>query len=247
MPEPITPYDLPASVKERLLTLAAESDLLLIGEVHGTQEVPRLMLGLLPALADLGYGGLALEIPVDQRGQLLRCAQAQDAPPPMFGPSDFRDGRGNVQALSMVRQAAAVGWNLLCFDMAMMHDSTWVDRDHGMALNLQEQWGRYCPEQKVFGVCGNLHSRLMPPTKPTEFWPSFAHSFQQAQPNLTVKSINVIFQRGAFFNGEVRKFDLGAEFFSVQAEVRPAGWAGHTVDLYLPRATPVTFIGNKEA
>ncbi len=226
-----------------MLTVAAESDLLLIGETHGTQEVPRLMLGLLPALAELGYGGLALEMPMGQRGQLLRSVKGQDSPPPLFGPSDFRDGRGNAQALSLILQAVNMGWNVLCFDVdSIQEGDAWSVRDQGMALNLQDQWGQHCPGRKVFGVCGNFHSRLMPPTEPTELWPSFAYSFEQARPDLAVRAINVIFHAGGFFNGEVRTIGPGPEPFGEKAEVRHPNWLGHTLDLHLPSATPVTFL-----
>ena len=178
----------------QLLTLARESDLLLIGELHGTQEVPRLMLGLLHALARLGYGGLALEMLTCEREQLLRCAQGKDTLPPMFGPSDFRDGRGNAQAFSLIQQAVQSGWELLCFDVDFMQESdAWSVRDRGMAQNLLHQWEQLCPERKVLGVCGSYHSRLVPPTEPTELWPSFAYSVQQARPDL----------RGEFCQSEV--------------------------------------------
>lgn len=235
-------------MKAQLLTLAAESDLLLIGELHGTQEVPCLMLGLLPALAKLGYGGLALELPVGERDQLLRCAQGKDTPPPMFGPADFRDGRGNAQALSLIQRAVQSGWELLCFDVDFMQESdAWSVRDQGMAQNLLHQWEQLCSERKVLGVCGNYHSRLVPPTEPTEYWPSFAYSVQQARPDLRVSSLKVKYQRGAYFNGEVRTFDNGAEFSASQAEVHPADWLGHTLDLHLPYATPATFLGDEES
>jgi len=241
--ETLTPYNLPEAANERLFSLAAGSDLLLIGELHGTQEVPRVLLGLLPHLVPLGYGGLALEMPADQRDQLLRCAQGDASPPPLFGPSDFRDGRGNAQALRLVRRAVADGWRLLCFDMAFRKaGDPWSARDAGMAQNLREQWERHCPGRKVLGVCGNYHSRLAPPTEPTDLWPSFAYAFQQLRPDLAVRSVNVTFGRGAFFNGEVRTFDNGPEYSAAQPEVRPPGWAGHTMDLYLPHATPATFL-----
>lgn len=73
-------------------------------------------------------------------------------------------------------------------------------------------------------------------------WPSFGYTAQQSRPDLTVNSVNIVFQRGAFFSGEVRKFDIGSEYFAVAAEVRRPSSFGHTVDLYLPRATPATFL-----
>lgn len=248
MIESITPSDLPDPARQQLLALAAESDLVLIGETHGTQEVPRLILGLLPDLTSLGYGALGLEVPVGQRDQLLRCAQGKGAPPPFFGPSDFRDGRGNAQALSLVQQAVSGGWGLLCFDVAFTQEGdAWSVRDREMAQNLLDQWGRYCPGRKVLGVCGNYHSRLVPPIDPTDLWPSFAYSVQQERPDLRVSSVNVVFHRGAFFNGEIRTFNPGSEPFGEAAEVRPANWLGHTVDLHLPRATPVTFLDDEDA
>lgn len=103
MIDPILPYTLPQSAKEGLLELAAGSDLLLLGEKHGTQEIPRLVLGLLDDLSALGYGGLALELPRGQASQLNEWIASRGEPPSFFGPSDFRDGRGNAQVLSLIR------------------------------------------------------------------------------------------------------------------------------------------------
>ncbi len=243
VPDPISPYQLPAVVNERLLSLALQSDLLLIGEMHGTQEVPRLMLGLLPQLAAFGYGGLALEIPTDECDQLLQCTQGQAMLPPFFGPSDFHDGRENEQALSLIQQAVSGGWHLLCFDVVSVNEGdSWSVRDSGMAKNLLEQWELRCPGKKILGVCGNYHSRLTPHSNLSDFWPSFAYTIQQLRPDLTVSSVNVVFQRGAFFNGEIRQFDSGSDPLMAQAEIRPASGMGHTLDLYLPVATPVTFV-----
>jgi hypothetical protein len=248
--DPIIPYDLPPLAKSQLLELAAQSDLLLLGELHGTQEVPRLVLGLLDDLAALGYGGLGLELPVGEESQLAAWAEAQGDPPPSFGPAEFRDGRGSAQVLSLIRQMLGDhnNWNLLCFDIDSLRESeTWADRDRRMAEELLEQWEERCPGQKVVAICGNYHSRLLAPAQPDSGpWPSFGYTVQQARPDLTVHAVNIVFQRGAFFNGEVRKFDLGAEHFAVAAEVRRPGSFGHTADLYLPRATAATFLEEQQ-
>jgi hypothetical protein len=246
MIDSILPYDLPEPARSHLLHLAAQSDLLLLGELHGTQEVPRLVLGLLDDLAALGYGGLALELPRGQCSSLVEWAAGKGDPPPFFGPAEFHDGRGNAQALSLIRQTLchSGNWSLLCFDVDSLGEGeTWADRDRHMAEGLLEQWQERCTGQKLIAVCGSYHSRLMAPAEPDSGpWPSFGCSVQQSRPDLTVNSVNVVFQRGAFFNGEVRKFDMGAEHFAVAAEVRRPGTFGHTVDLYLPRATSATFL-----
>lgn len=60
----LAPYELSPEVVQALINVAVTSDVLLFGELHGTQEVPRLLLRLLDELAAIGYGGLALEIPL---------------------------------------------------------------------------------------------------------------------------------------------------------------------------------------
>ncbi len=246
MIDAIAPYDLPPDVKNQLLDLAAHSDLLLLGEMHGTQEVPRLVLGLLDELAMLGYSGLGLELPAGQKEGLVAWASGKGEPPPFFSPKDFQDGRGNAQILSLVQQTVArsQNWKLLCFDIDFLSEGEkWADRDRHMAENLLEQWPERGNKSKVLAVCGNFHSRLLAPPKPDEGpWSSFGYSVQQMRPALKVNSVNVVFQRGGFFNGEVRKFDIGPEYFTAAPEVRPSGQFGHTVDLYLPRATPATFL-----
>ena len=124
MLEAITSYELPPPVEAELLALAAQSDLVLLGETHGTQEVPRLVLGLLDDLAALGYGGLGLEMPGGEQDALEKWIAGEGEPPPFFGAKEFQDGRGNEQALSLIRQAASrsPGWKLLCFDTDFMRE-----------------------------------------------------------------------------------------------------------------------------
>src|SRR5262245_33497743 len=66
----VAPYPLPPKAREALLTVAAASDVLILGETHGTQEVPAVAAALLDPLSKLGYGVLALEMPSDQQQPL---------------------------------------------------------------------------------------------------------------------------------------------------------------------------------
>src|SRR3979411_1468161 len=75
---------LPADVEQAVLDLAGRCDLLLFGELHGTREVPALVAGLLSKLGELGYGGLGLEVPSDQRQALAPGATGQRRSPPPF-------------------------------------------------------------------------------------------------------------------------------------------------------------------
>jgi len=239
----LTPYELAGPAAAALLALAEESDVLLIGETHGTQEVPRLMLGLLDPLAARGYGGLALELPADIREETVRWAGGAAPEPSLFFTRPGADGRGNEQALALIQQAVVRGWQLLCFDRAK-HQPTegWAERDASMARNLLEQWKWLCPGKKLLGACGNLHSRLAPlPGEMARFWPSCAHMVRQLRPEARVGSAIVCFHSGEFFNqGKVMGFfDLGP---LSGAEVRGGKESQHSLELHLPRATVATFL-----
>lgn len=246
MSEAIAPYELPPPVKAELLALAAKSDLLLLGETHGTQEVPRLVLGLLDDLAALGYGCLGLEMPRGEQDTLGKWIADGEVLPAFFGPQEFQDGRGNQQVLSLIRQMTnrPPNWKLLCFDIDFFREGeTGADRDRQMAEELLSQWQEQCAGQKVVAICGNYHSRLIAPEQP-DFgpWPSFGANVQLLRPNLAVSAVDIIFHGGEFYNGEVREFRPGSPPLAGNAELRPGGWLGHTAELHLPHAAPATFL-----
>ena len=58
----LKPYALPAKMQGALEGLANESDVLILGELHGTQEVATVSAALLDPLSRLGYGVLALSL-----------------------------------------------------------------------------------------------------------------------------------------------------------------------------------------
>jgi hypothetical protein len=66
----LRPYPLPADITQSFAEIASQSDLLMFGEFHGTQEVPALAASLLAPLTKLGYNVLALEVPSDQQAPL---------------------------------------------------------------------------------------------------------------------------------------------------------------------------------
>jgi hypothetical protein len=246
---PITPYPLPESFLTQVVSLAGSVDVLILGELHGTQEVPRLLLSLLEPLSTIGYGGLGLEIPSDQQSDLVDWATGRiELPPTRFRATEgFRDGVGNVQLLSLLRQSFSRTnpWQVLCFDQATEESyRSWTHRDARMAENLRMQWREYCPERKVLVVCGNVHSRIVPPTATDilpDCWPSFAFNLQQGIPIVKAATVDVIFYSGAFFNGEVKEIHPRTPPLASAAEWQEGGRLGHTGEWHFPRATPATF------
>lgn len=243
---PLLPCPLPEPVARELLALAEVSDVLLLGELHGTQDVPRLTASLLPELTARGYGALALEIGMGERDALAAWASGETDEPPRFFAQPGADGRGNAQALALVKEAAQIGWQILCFDVDMMgmHD-TWADRDAGMAENFMAQWEKLCPNAKVTGICGNLHSRLQNtgPEWMREYWPSFAATLQKRQPDAKIASLKIAFHGGTFYNMGLK--EQGGTPIDAP-EIRRPEDGDHTFELHLPPATAATFLAEPQ-
>jgi hypothetical protein len=242
----LAPYELSPDVVQALIDVAVTSDVLLFGELHGTQEVPRLLVRLLDDLAAVGYRGLALEIPQDERDELERWARGESTTVPAFYAHPFADDRGNRQMLSFVHLVLTSerDWHLLCFDQSPDQPmKQWTERDGWMAHNLREQWHRLCPTAKIVGICGNLHSRLsLPPNRDTTYWPSFAH---QLHPDRTVRTVKVRFQTGAYFNMKRRR--LGRSGWGLLPFLRKGALGqsvDHSFELLLPIASPATFLAS---
>lgn len=248
-PDPLPPLLLPEAGADRLRELAAETGVLIFGETHGTREVPRMLAGLLPLLEPLGYRGLAFEADADQRDGLEEWARGEAETAPPFWASPSFDGRGNAESLALAREAARAGWRLLCFDLAPGQPAGegWAGRDAAMAGNLVEQRRRLCLDGRVLAVCGNMHSRLTRRSQPGEWgydlWPSFAAALQAAQPELAVRSVNVRFGRGTYYNVAVRTLhggDAGAA--DVEARVSDDLRGEHSLELRLPECTAASFL-----
>jgi beta-lactamase regulating signal transducer with metallopeptidase domain len=114
----LPPYPLPADITRSFGEIAAQSDVLIFGEMHGTQEVPAVAASLLTPLTNLGYSMLALEIPSDQQATLTAWATGKTDAVPGFFAKPNGDGRGNIQLLTLIRTALSppFRWRLICFD-----------------------------------------------------------------------------------------------------------------------------------
>ena len=243
-------YPLPPDVRERLLKLADESDVLIVGEMHGTREVPYLLAELLPDLAPLGYRGLALEIRANVRDNLADWAVNDERPVPDFFAAPSFDGRGNAEALALIQttlRRRGDTWQLLCFDEASGSEhGGWAERDARMARNLAAQRSRLCPDGKVIAVCGNMHSRVVRRSRAEDWsyalWPSFAAALSEQNPRWVVRSLDVVFRAGTFYNVSVRSMGDAARPAPPAPVLVTDPKSEHTLELHLPQSTAATFL-----
>jgi hypothetical protein len=109
-----------------------------------------------------------------------------------------------------------------------------------MADNLAAQWQQFCPDRKVVGVCGNMHSRLEPTSIiDAGMWPSFAACIQQRNPQAVVHTVLVVCHSGFAFNETVHEL-----FYDPipEAQWRADTELGHSFALHLPQATVATYL-----
>jgi hypothetical protein len=114
----LEPYPLAPAVQRAANEFAAEADVLILGELHGTQEVPAVAAALLAPLTKLGYQVLAVEVPADQQASLTAWATGKTTTVPSFFAMPSDDGRGSIEALNLIRAALfpPFRWKLICFD-----------------------------------------------------------------------------------------------------------------------------------
>ena len=271
----LKPYPLPPEARARIEDLAASSDVLILGEFHGTREVPELVAGLLAPLNERGYRVLALEVPNDQQAPLLAWARGETDRIPDFFAKPNGDGRGNVQLLELVRAAVSppFRWQVVCFEDAesileerfraliqknragesglaqMMSDDSvalWRENDAAMASNLLREIESLKSTGRILAICGDLHARTKRDAKDP-----FASKFWPSFAGMVKQG------RPAWGVSSVCvEFSSGAYFNGgkVQtirgrpiehAEVRSAGQTGWDLVLSLPKASPATLLSPK--
>ena len=232
---------LPEDALRDVIEVARRSDCLILGECHGSREVPQLVSGLLDALSSVGYGALAMEMPRSEQEAIMRWAAGKTEQIPPFFTEPPSDGRNNVQTLDLFRKAVEKGWQVLCFDVDDYPDSLdWEERDRMMADAFKRRWDQSCPGKKAVAVCGNLHSRLEPADGDSKPSRSFAVQLREGSPQKVFHSVEVHQHGGSSFNGGREIFFLNSPLDQIKlCEDRRTG---HSYVLHLPHASPATFL-----
>jgi hypothetical protein len=259
----LSAYPLPSKARDALNEIAGQSDVLVLGEIHGTQEVPAVATALLEQFTKLGYGLLALEIPADQQGPLTDWATGKTATVPRFFTKEIEDGRGNMQVLSLIRSDADYESTFLEAAEQQAKSDTQpedlvklsVRRDADMAATLAKQRQKLSPDARVLAICGNVHARTANHSPPedlmSKLWPSFAARLQATHAAWQIRSVNVVPLSGGYFamtdpaEGELprgKPQTIHATRKLVEAEALLLHDKDWNLELNLPRATPATFL-----
>lgn len=149
-------------VPTALLNTFKDKQLILLGEFHGTNEMPAYAGKIIEALAQNQKILVGIEYPVDIQKQIDVFMQTGDASQLketiFFQEPDFHSGRGSqamLKFLDSLRKFSNV--NVFCFDIPLNYKGK--TRDTDMALNIMAKLeSEKYPKAVLYS--GNIHSRL---------------------------------------------------------------------------------------
>jgi uncharacterized iron-regulated protein len=154
-------------IPSSLLASIENKNLILIGEQHGTNEMPEYTFKLVEALAQNHDLALGLEFPIDTQKEIDQFLKTGDekilSGIDFFKDAEFHSGRGSdamIRFLKNLRFLPKV--KVFCFDIPtpLANGNTPVlDRDTKMAKNVLN-FIKKNPRLKIVTFSGNIHSRL---------------------------------------------------------------------------------------
>jgi hypothetical protein len=153
--------------------------ILLLGEIHGTNEIPDFVATLACLAVERGPVTVGLEIPSDEQARIDRyLASAGDQPARAsliaspFWKSDMQDGRGSVAMAALLerlrRLASTTGRvRVVAYDQGLGDVG---GRDEAMAAHLIDDHERHQRELLIV-LSGNVHNRVV---RGTSWDPAYA-------------------------------------------------------------------------
>lgn len=167
-----------ARAVEALQVHAVGHRLILLGEFHGTREIPRFVQALVERYAAEGPVVLAVEIPASEQASLDAFLASRGTPadrdavlqrPWWTRHDDQHDGRRSLDMLDLfdgLRGLRAQGRDVsvLAYDVGENEQHAGLNwRDHRMATSVRARY-RASPHARVLMLMGNVHAMLARPT-----------------------------------------------------------------------------------
>lgn len=150
---------LPAGLQEYF----QQKKIVLVGEIHGTQETPKAFGRLVSSVADEKSKTLViLEITQSSQAaidQFLKTGDESFLRKDDFFSRDYQDGRSSKAMVSLLKRLRELpNVTVLAMDpMTGIQSMTGQERDTGMANFIHAHLARY---DRAFVLCGNVHSSI---------------------------------------------------------------------------------------
>ncbi len=142
--------------------------LVMLGEMHGTQEAPQFTGDLVCAALSKGFHvNLALEISIEEDARITQYLHSSGLDPDkralLAGPfwtDTYQDGRRSAAVLDLIDRARSLTMAKKPLRVVLL-DSGGGDRDQGMATRLRQTAGAE-PKAITISLTGNFHNRINP-------------------------------------------------------------------------------------
>jgi len=152
------------SLPPQLISAIDGKRLVLVGEVHGTNELPELVLQVITKLAEKKSLLVGLEFPTEIQPQIDQFMKTGDLnilrETRFFQDAEYHSGRGSVAMVNLLGSLRNLpGVSVFCFDIPYNFNGN--NRDTEMAKNILAIAAQH-PDQSILIFTGNIHSRLTP-------------------------------------------------------------------------------------
>ena len=159
----IVPIERLDSLSQEIYTVLEEYRLIMLGEMHGTNEPAEFLIGLAELFAKNGeFIQVGLEIPKDQMQTFLTEHTEESIVNSSFFSNNLFDGRASIAwANAIARLDKNPLISVFFYDIDSSQNFTVESRDSIMYLNIKEQLEKY-PTWRTITLSGNIHNMLVP-------------------------------------------------------------------------------------
>jgi hypothetical protein len=183
--------------KDEIKECLADKDVIVIGEIHGTKEVPAFILQLTKLMVEQNHAvTVALEINKDLQDEMDYYKKNHDGAP-LFKSDYFKvkDGRTSIAMAKLITELQSMnGVEILCFDIESTESES-ANRDSLMAINLT-----VASTKKMIVLTGNLHANLNGGFHRSDFKSAMYHFQKMQRLGSRLLSLNTHFASGTVWN-----------------------------------------------
>jgi hypothetical protein len=235
------------------------SHLLLIGDYHGTNEIPQIVYSIVEQLASQSKLRIGFEFPVDIADKVALFMKTGDRnilrQTQFFRDSTYHSGKGSSQMIALLDKLRGLAnAEIFCFDVPNGDSSDSAHRETKLAKNVLKAY-RMRPDARTIIYTGNLHSRI---TKGAPWDPNYptmgSEIIRLSTPKDGLKSISSVLVRPGSGSAFICKMQGGkiqcgpttmtssnADYFSTLPYdyflKEPGVTDGHTFSLILHKIT----------
>ena len=151
------------SLSQEIYALLEEYRLIMLGEMHGTNEPAEFLIGLAELFAKNGeFIQVGFEIPKDQMQTFLTKHTDESIVNSSFFSNNLSDGRASIAwANAIARLDKNPFITIFFYDIDSSQSFTIANSDSIMYLNIKEQLEKY-PTWRTITLSGNIHNMLVP-------------------------------------------------------------------------------------